>query len=356
LSNQRPYLIVGVDPGTTTGIAVLNFNGEIMDIFSSKDFGLDRVINHLTEFGRVSLIAVDVKPAPGFVPKLATKLGSQLLVPDEPLHVNEKIELAREYKTKNSHERDALAAALMAHHKYKNKFTKIDSLGLDDEIKNLVLHGISIDDAVKILEEEEREEEPAESEEQQPKRILSPQDIMIRKLKKQNSTLRKEIKAKENDILGLKKDLVKVKESYRLRLRKEKEIEKRDLIIKSLEKSIIELKSKLREIDGLREILQKSARGEIKPVGIFPEIYEGLSMIKRKPKNDLVDQIRIAFTGNPEIARYLWRKGILTTDTKHLENAAGFLYIDKKNLQRIRKSKKISLDDIVEDYRGMRVI
>jgi len=355
LNNTKPYLIAGIDPGTTTGIAILDFNGEVLNIFSSKDLSLDKVIKHLLEFGRVSLIAVDVNPAPGFVPKLAAQLGSQLFVPEELLHVSEKIEITREYKTKNSHQRDALAAALTAYHKFKNKFGKIDSLSLGDEVKNLVIHGISIDDAVKMLEEKE-EEEPAELEiEKKPERIPSPQEIEIRKLEKQNSTLRKEIKAKEKEILRLKKELVTVKASYRLRLRKEKEIEKRDLIIKSLENSIIELKSKLGEIDRLKEILHELARDEIKPVGIFPEIYDGLTMLKRKPrKNELIDGIQIAFIDNLEIARHLRGRGVFTTETKHLNEVAGFAYIRKKNLQAIKKSKKISLDDIVEDYRERR--
>lgn len=352
MNNNRPYLIAGIDPGTTTGIAILDFNGELLSLFSSKDLSLDKVIKHLTEFGKVSLIAVDVKPAPGFVPKLATQLGSEVFVPKEPLHVNEKIMLTREYKTENSHQRDALAAALASFNKFKNKLAKIDSLSLGDEVKDLVLHGISISDAVDMLKEEE--EEIVEPEEEKPARIPSPLGIRIRKLEKQNSTLRKEILAREKEIFGLKNEMVGVRASYRLKLRKEKEIEKRDAIIKKLEKSVIELKVKIKKIDILGEMLRELAMGKIKVVGIFPGVYDGLSVIKKTPRKkeqSALDEVQIAFVDNLEIEKHLHGMGIFTADAKHLREVAGFLYIGKEDLKKIRESDKISLHEMVENYR-----
>ena len=356
MNNDRPYLIAGIDPGTTTGIAILDFDGELLSLFSSKDLSLDKVIKYLTGFGKVSLIAVDVKPAPSFVTRLATKLGSQLSVPEEPLHVSEKIELTRGIKTKNSHQRDALAAALTAHHKFKNKFMKIDSLGLGDEVKDLVLNGISINDAVEMLREDE-EEEIVEPEEEKPARIPSPEEIRIRKLEKQNSTLRKEILAREKEIKELKQDMVKIKGSYRLRLRKDKEIEKRDDIIKKLEKSVIELKGKLRGIDKLGDILQEIVVGKAKAVGVFPEVYDGLSMIKKNPRKKeslLLGEVQIAFVDELGIGKHLQRMGVFTADAKELKDTEGFLSIDNKKLQKIRKSKRVPVYDIVRNYRDSR--
>jgi len=356
LNNDRPYLIAGIDPGTTTGIAILDFDGELLSLFSSKDLSLDRVIKHLTGFGKVSLIAVDVKPAPGFVPKLATQLGSEIFMPEESLPVNEKIELTKEYKTKNSHQRDALAAALIAFSKFKNKFAKIDSRGLGDDVKDLVLHGTSINDAVKMLEEEE-EEEIVGPEEEKPARIPSPEEIRIRKLEKRNSTIRKEILTREKEMVGLKKEIAKVKESYRVSLRKEKEIEKRDDIIKKLKNTIIEQKSELEGIEALREKLREIAMGKVKAVGVFPEVYDGLSMIKKNPRKkefSLLEDVQIAFVDDREVEGHLQRMGIFTVDAKELEDTEGFLSIDGKKLQKIRKSKQVPLQEIVRNYRDSR--
>jgi len=356
LNNDRPYLIAGIDPGTTTGIAILDFDGELLSLFSSKDLSLDKVIKYLTGFGKVSLVAVDVKPAPSLVTRLATKLGSQLYVPEEPLHVSEKIELTRGNKTKNSHQRDALAAALTAHHKFKNKFMKIDSLGLGDDVKDLVLHGISINDAVEMLREEE-EEEILEQEEEMPARIPSPEEIRIRKLEKQNSTLRKEIIAREKEMVGLKKEIAKVKQSYRVSVRKEKEIEKRDDIIKKLKNTIIEQKSELEGIEALREKLREIAIGKVKAVGVFPEVYNGLSMIKKNPgkkESSLLEDVQIAFVDDREVEGHLQRMGIFTVDAKELKDTEGFLSIDRKKLQKIRKSKQVPLQEIVRNYRDGR--
>ena len=353
MNNDRPYLIAGIDPGTTTGIAILDFDGELLSLFSSKDLSLDRVIKHLTGFGKVSLIAVDVKPAPSFVTRLATKLGSQLSVPEESLHVSEKIELTRGIKTKNSHQRDALAAALTAHHKFKNKFMKIDSLGLGDEVKDLVLNGISINDAVEMLREDE-EEEIVEPEEEKPARIPSPEEIRIRKLEKQNSTLRKEILAREKEIKELKEGMVKIKGSYSVKLRKEREIEKRDDIIKKLKNSTIEQKSGL---EGTRKKLREIALGEAKAVGVFPEVYDGLSVIRKTPRKkeqSALDEVQIAFVDDHGIEGHLHGVGIFTADAKNLKDIEGFLSIDRKTLEKIRKSKRVPLHNIVKSYRDSR--
>lgn len=351
------HLIVGIDPGTKTGIAVLNFDGKLIDLFSSKNLGLNRTIEHLISLGKVSLIATDVNPVPNFVSRIATKLGSSLFVPEESLHVNEKIELTRAYKTKDSHQRDALAAALIAFSKFKNKFRKMDSLELGDDAKHLVVHGFSIESAIKELQKEEKPKAIEKAKKKQIKeRALSEEEKQIRRLEKQNSVLKREIPIKEEEIERLKKKISSIRRSYKIKLKKEPEIRKRDHIIRSLEASITELNARLGDIERLRNLWQKLIRGKIIPVAIFPENSK-LVWIKGKLKRhdlDKLDGVEVAFTDNPRDREHLSRMGIITADPKHLSEISDCVYINSQDLKRIMLSKEISLDEIIRSYRSER--
>ncbi len=349
------HLIVGIDPGTTTGIAALNFNGKLIDLFSSKDLGMDRAIEHLVKLGKVSVIATDVTPTPGFVSKLAAQLGALVHTPHESISVSEKIELTRPYKPEDSHQRDALAAALTTLNKFKNKFQKIDSLKLGDDVKHLVLQGYSIDEASKMLKEREK---PRITEKPKPRKeiILSEEERRMRRLEKQNILLRKQLDEKGNEIRDLKRKISRIKGSYRIRLRKETEIRERDQRIKSLELSLNDLRDKLKDIDKLRDLWKMLSNEEIKPIGIFPERYNGLTLINRKlRKKDIEDleRIEVAFLSESLDYAPLVDRGILVTDTKYVKETAGCYYINVDDLEKL-KSRGVSVEKIVEDYRKKR--
>lgn len=346
---------MGIDPGTTTGIAALNFNGKLIDLSSSKDLGMDRVIEHLIKLGKVSVIATDVTPTPGFVSKLAAQLGAFVHTPHESISVTEKIELTRAYKTEDSHQRDALAAALITLNKFKNKFQKIDSLKLGDEVKHLVLQGYSIDDAVNMLEEKKK---PEVIEKPKPRKevIISEEERRMRRLEKQNTLLKKQLEEKGNEIRELKRKILVIKNRYMIKIRKEPEIRKRNQRIKSLKGSLNDLRDKLKDIDELRDLWKRLSEGNIRPIGIFPERYNGLTLIKRKlKKKDFEDLegIEVTFSSEPINYEPLLDKGILVTDTKYVKEKANFYYITIDDLKKL-KSKRAPLEKIVEDYRKKR--
>jgi predicted RNase H-like nuclease (RuvC/YqgF family) len=349
------HLIVGVDPGTTTGIAALNFRGDLVDLFSSKDLGIPGVIAHLIRLGRVSVIASDVKPAPAFVSKLAAQLGALVHTPHEPLSVSEKIELTRDFKTEDSHQRDALAAALTTLNRFRNKFQKIDSLNLGDNIKHLVLQGYSIDKAVKTLEGGEKPE-PVEKPKPGKETVLLEGDRRLRRLEKQNKTLRNQLEEKERGMKKLKDSISEIKTRYRTELGKETEIRGRDQRIEGLERSLNNLRSQLKEIDELRILWRLLSEGSIKPIGVFPERYKGLTLVNRRlKKRDLenLGDIEGAFLSRSFKPDPLLDRNILVADTEYVREKAGVYYITVDDLRRVR-SRKPSLEEIVEDYRRKR--
>ena len=155
LSQGRGYIIVGLDPGTTTGIAALNLSGELVDLTSSRAMSSSDVIEWIAARGRSLVVATDVFPTPGSVEKVKRAFNAVLYSPGGDIPAEEKIALGKEFGYKNDHERDALAAAVSAFKKYKNKFLLVEKKSppeIDpDEVKALVVRGYSIENAIAEL-------------------------------------------------------------------------------------------------------------------------------------------------------------------------------------------------------------
>jgi len=152
LVQRRGYIIVGLDPGTTTGIAALTLSGELVDLISSRAMSSSDVIEWIAARGRPLIVATDVFPTPGAVEKVKRAFNAVLFSPGADVPAEEKIALARPYGYGNDHERDALAAAASAFKKYKNKFLQVERKvppDVDpDEVKALVARGYSIENAI----------------------------------------------------------------------------------------------------------------------------------------------------------------------------------------------------------------
>ena len=154
----KRYLIVGVDPGTSTGIAAIDLSGRLVFVMSRRGLDRQEAIELVSRYGVPLVVASDVKPAPEYVKKLAAALGAALYEPPEPLSVEEKRELAQRYAEGiklDPHERDALAAAVKAYNFYADKLKQIESsvarYGIDIDVKRVaasVIKGTSIAEAV----------------------------------------------------------------------------------------------------------------------------------------------------------------------------------------------------------------
>src|SRR3989338_8964140 len=101
-------LIIGIDPGTTLGYAILNADKKILEINSSKELSISSLIKKCNELGKPLVVGTDKKKNPHFVSKFAAQFNAKIVSPKEDLSVNEKNKLTQDYKL-NNHERDALA-------------------------------------------------------------------------------------------------------------------------------------------------------------------------------------------------------------------------------------------------------
>ncbi|VVB66651.1 Uncharacterised protein [Candidatus Gugararchaeum adminiculabundum] len=159
-----PYLIVGVDPGTTSAFAAVDLNGKLIASHSIRDGGIEKLIESIRKTGSVCIIASDKKVSPDSVAKISASFNSQLYLPAYDLTGQEKLALTKGIKFNSQHELDAAASAFKAYRFYENKLRHVNSVWRElaelkekpkislDEIKHLVLTGYRLSDVL-LLEE-----------------------------------------------------------------------------------------------------------------------------------------------------------------------------------------------------------
>jgi len=123
---ERKRLILGLDPGTTWGYALLDLSGTVIETKSSKGIGMSQILRAVTEKGKILAVATDKKTVPFQVSKMAASLGARVLKPSFDLSQEEKRILTREYDFADSHQKDALAAAIYAFKLFKPKLQSVE--------------------------------------------------------------------------------------------------------------------------------------------------------------------------------------------------------------------------------------
>jgi uncharacterized protein len=166
-------IIVGLDPGLTVGVAILDLSGDIICVDSYKEISRAELIKYIMNHGKTVLMATDVQTPPKMVKKIATALNSKINLPYKDLAVGAKIESVEGYVKErvckyeshdvnscplpqNAHERDALAAAIHGYKKYQQKLQIIERriqnhdlpIKYVDDIKIMVINDIPITKAI----------------------------------------------------------------------------------------------------------------------------------------------------------------------------------------------------------------
>lgn len=158
---EKQLIIVGIDPGTTVGYAILDLNGRLIQVDSAKEFDLSTLISKIIYHGRVLAVGTDKQRTPSFVNDFAVKTGAVIISPKEDIKVEEKENIAKEFEFKGDHQKDALASAIFAYKRLKHLLNKIEDflnnnkkLNLKNRIIEIVVknNGISIKAALDLIE------------------------------------------------------------------------------------------------------------------------------------------------------------------------------------------------------------
>jgi predicted RNase H-like nuclease (RuvC/YqgF family) len=192
VSGRPRYLVVGIDPGTTTAYAALDLDGNLLALRSGRQLSMADLVEELARVGRPLVIASDVHEMPFSVEKIRRAFSAMAYTPRADISVEAKIEAARPYPYGNDHERDALTAALEASRHYRNRLANLLRRvppGIDlDEVRAGVVRGQSLEQVLEGMRERPALPPPAAP--QAPPEPLSEDEERARLLEGQNKRLR----------------------------------------------------------------------------------------------------------------------------------------------------------------------
>ncbi len=289
LTGKPRYLIVGIDPGTTTAFAALDLDGNLLHLQSSRQMTMSDVIEALYKVGKPLIIASDVQDMPYTVEKIRRAFSAIAFTPKQDTSVETKVELTGPYQYMNDHERDALSAALDAFRHYRHKFQNLIKRippGHDlDEVRARVIRGQSLEHVIGDMRLPAREPESVES---PPVLADAKTDDRVRVLEGSVKRLRtfvlelqEEVKNRDYEIHRLQSRIRKISTSRDAELNRDTEIARRDAIIegqkKRLRKEERHIKNLLKRMARIKKFAELSMEGEVVPLKVMGSLTkEGL--------------------------------------------------------------------------------
>ncbi len=275
----RP-LIVGLDPGITTGVVVLDISGRLVYAESGKNLDRSKITEAVYKLGKPIIVAVDVSNPPETAKKLAAQWGATLYTPPVDLTTAEKRMLARKVlgdDVGDNHVRDAAAAAYKAYQSLKAKLNSIEKAleRIDfnieaEKVKMEVVKGASLAEAIeKIIEEKLGARESSEKESGPTEAVSRGGDgglyreidelqSQIEALKIENASLRRELSVLESKLRRLNSALESERMRARERLYKEKELAVWRQRVSTLEETVRRLGREVEEARKREEDLRRA--------------------------------------------------------------------------------------------------
>ncbi len=262
----KKLLIVGVDPGITTGYAVLDIEGNLLHLDSSKQLDLNLLISKTICFGKVVLVGTDKAKVPSLVESFATKLGAKVASPEEDLKIAEKRAMIDDFIFNDEHQGDALASALFAYKATRQLLDKIDFFAgrnnresIRNKIKEIVItKRMSIKNAVSVIDKKDEESQIIEKvivdkrlNEADFLRIynkLKKYEAEIRIIRMHNNSLKRRVGIQEKIIIGQKYKKSDGKKTADFR---EDRIRFLEDSIKFKERELCHLKSAVNKLNGI---------------------------------------------------------------------------------------------------------
>ena len=266
LAKRRDHVVVGIDPGTTTAVALTDLDGAVLDVWSSRTVDTADVIEWIIEHGRPIVVAADVEPMPETVEKIRRSFDAAGWIPQRDLSVDRKLHRTRHESYDNDHERDAMAAALFAFDAHEDQFDRIATkvppqfdrgaviarVVSDDESVEAVLDAMADDDGA---EEETPTHEPREltEEEKQIKRLKD----RVHRLEGHVEELDETVSEKDDRISELESELSEARREERREARKRREVTRLERETDRLERELNEAEAKNERLENKLERLKE---------------------------------------------------------------------------------------------------
>ena len=279
---SRKPLIVGIDPGNTSAVAAVNFDGDLELLKSKKEYGRAEIIQNIVETGKPVVVASDRSDTPSTVRKIGQSLGAERFKPDSDLDTETKKELG---EGENSHEQDASAAAFFAYNQLRKSIRKIKSYSerKDKDLASVASNYFSPN----ALKSEEYEETSLEIERNNKNRFDTESDRLRSKLgevRKSNENLRQQVSDLREGILN-------------------EEIESQR--VEQLEKKLEQKKSKIQDFE---EKVEKLENQKINYIEALKKVKKGYEPILKVNERSTVFHDKVV-AENSELKQKLLKKG-----------------------------------------------
>jgi len=292
-------LIVGIDVGTTTGLAIYDLDKNLLFTGSKKYFSVSNVIKEIMNFGTPLVVATDKKAVSKKIKKISATFNCKIYSPDHDLTIEEKESILR-INIKDAHERDALSAALFAFREYESLFTNINralsTMNLNqyrDKVKEMVVTGQAknIADAINRIRPKEEPKVRTEFKEinldwkEKAKEYLKRLRDWERKYdisRHYTDKLEDKVKTLERQKKIYLEDEMKKNEKVRKELLKEKELRKMDIVIRQLQFELSKQKK-------LREAFEQRVKKQEELIGIQDEGLIAVVRIANFTKEDIMN-------------------------------------------------------------------
>ncbi|MFB6096351.1 MAG: DUF460 domain-containing protein [Haloferacaceae archaeon] len=265
LAKRRDHVFVGIDPGTTTAAAVVDLDGNVLDVHSTRTGDTADVIEWLIERGRPVLVAADVEPMPETVEKFRRSFDAAGWVPESDLPVDEKLHRTREVDYENDHQRDALAAALYARDDHADQIQRITrkvppTMKRGEIVKRVIAGEESVEAVLRDLrdddepEEEDSTHDPRELTEEE--RTIRDLQARVDRLEDHVADLKETISQKDERIAEYEEELSAARREERREARERREVKRLERENKRLERERDEARERADELDGKLERLK----------------------------------------------------------------------------------------------------
>lgn len=350
---QFPKTIVGFDPGTTAGLAVLNLNGEVLLLKSLRHWSKSSIIMEMVSTGTPVLIATDKSEPPKAVKELAQSLNLTIFQIEKEESLEDKKKMVEEYafkkglKIEDEHQASALYAALKAFNSFKNEFMNIElnvvkkiedfKNILIEEVKSDLIRGIPPDRSIK-----ERLSQTS---------IKTVEDTsVIEQLRKQLLEERRRVEALTLRLESLKEDMKKMSEK-----KPEVRVEQKTTVsfipagirITSLDDVLKKQESGLSEqveVDVFEELTCKKAKNEVKNMIVATKRLKGdiTKIFKTLSSKNVRVLIMDTEALEGEIVEEAASHGIIICELKELplEIVGDKIYVNRRDVRSLLDKKK----------------
>ncbi|WP_436928727.1 DUF460 domain-containing protein [Halosimplex halobium] len=289
LAKRRDHVVVGVDPGTTTAVAIVGLDGEVLDVLSTRTADSAEVTEWIVERGRPVIVAADVTPMPSTVEKLRRSFDAAGWTPDRDLPVDVKQHRTREEGYDNDHERDAMAAAFGAFDAHKDQFERIAAkVPPGQDVGPVVARVVAGGESVETVLDDLRDDGGDESAEpDQPDNEQSPEQKRISQLESQVAQLQSHVESledtideKDAEIDDLEGKLSEARSETRKEARKDREVTRLERENRRLQGEIDEKDDRIEELEGKLERLKALWKLDHSNFADVSEAKEGLTPVK----------------------------------------------------------------------------